>query len=64
MDKPDEKNIPRDIMDELQRIKYRKPMNGPKFSARLLRYSLLLYYTSAQAYKMLLEQFPFPSIRK
>ena len=37
-------------------------MNGPKFSASLLRYSLLLYYTSAQAYKMLLEQFPFPSI--
>ena len=62
MDTPDVESIPRDIMDELQQIKYKKPVDGPKFSANLLRYSLLLYYTSPQAYKMLMEQFPFPSI--
>ena len=55
-------DIPHDIMDELQKIKFKKPMDGPKFSPNLVRYALLLHYTSPQAYKMLLQQFPFPSI--
>ena len=48
-------------MTELNEIKYKKPVDRPKFSLNLLRYSLILRYTSAQAYKLLLEQFPLPS---
>ena len=33
-----------------------------KYSVNLLRYALLLRYTSTQAYKLLLEQFPLPSL--
>ena len=55
-------NIPRDILDELQYIKYKKPTDGPKFSPNLVRYALLMQYTSPQAYRMLLDQFPFPSV--
>ena len=61
-DSPDPKNIPRDILDELQNLKFKKNSDGPRFSPALMRYSLLLYYTSPQAYRMLLEQLPFPSI--
>ena len=59
-EKPDD--IPKDILDELQKIRYKKTMDGPKFTPNLVRYALLLHYTSPQAYRMLLEQFPFPSI--
>ena len=62
IDIPDAKNIPGDIMEELQNLKYKKNTHGPKFSPKMMRYSLLLYYTSPKAYRMLLEQFPFPSI--
>ena len=48
-------------MTELNEIKYKKPVDRPKFSSNLLRNSLILRYTSAQAYKLLLEQFPLPS---
>ena len=62
MESPDAANIPGDIMDELRQLRYKKPTNGPKFSPNMIRYALLLYYTSPQSYKLLLEQFPFPSI--
>ena len=55
MDTPDIENIPGDIMDELQQLKYKKPADGHKFSPNMTRYALLLYYTSTQAYKMLVE---------
>ena len=58
----DPNNMPSDILEELNRIRYKKPDDGPKFSPNLVRYSLLLYYTSPQGYRLLLEQFPFPSI--
>ena len=54
--------MPREILDEINKIRYKKPDDGPKFTSNLLRYALLLYYTSPQGYRMLLEQFPFPSI--
>ena len=38
-----------------------KPKGCPPFSADLIRYALLLRYTSRQAYKLLLEKFPLPS---
>ena len=56
------KNIPSDILNDLQEIRFKKPVDRPKYSANLLRYALLLRYTSTQAYKLLLEQFPLPSL--
>ena len=56
------KKIPGDILDELNKLRYKKPDDGPKFSPNLLRYALLLYYSSPQGYRLLLEEFPFPSI--
>lgn len=58
----DPKKMPREILEELNQLRYKKPDDGPKFSPNLLRYALLLYYTSPQGYRMLLEQFPLPSI--
>ena len=58
----DPENIPDDILEELRQIRYKKPVDRPKFSPNLLRYALLMYYTSPQGYKLLLKQFPFPSI--
>ena len=40
----------------------KKPHNGPKFSDTLIRFSLMQYYTSPQAYKMLLKELPLPSV--
>ena len=40
----------------------KKPADRPKYSVNLLCYMLLLRYTSTQAYKLLLEQFPLPSL--
>ena len=51
---------PNSILKELQKIQHFKP-NNPSFSVELIRYSLLLRYTSPQAYKLLVEQLPFPS---
>ena len=36
-------------------------INRPPFSADLIRYVLLLCYTSRHTYKLLLEKFPLPS---
>ena len=55
-------NIPSDILNELQEIRFEKPVDRPKYSVGLLRYALLLRYNSTQAYKLLLEQFPLPSL--
>ena len=48
-------------MDDLLQIQYYKPKGRPPFSAELMRYVLLLCYTSAQCYKYLLNHFPFSS---
>ena len=49
------------ILDELEQRKHYKPKGRPPYSAALIRYALLLRYTSAQAYTILLQQFPLPS---
>ena len=54
-------SVPQDILDELQKIRYRKPHQQPKYSPNLIRYSLLIFFTSPQAYRLLLDQLPFPS---
>ena len=49
------------ILNELQKRQRYKPKGSPPFSADLIRYALLLCYTSSQGYKLLLEKFPLPS---
>ena len=49
------------ILEELQRRQHYKPKGQPPYSAEMRRYALLLRYSSAQCYKYLLKQFPFPS---
>ena len=56
------KNTDTSIMTELQQLQFRKPTDGPKYSSNLLRLLLLLRYSSAHTYKLLLEHFPLPSI--
>ena len=54
-------SIPSDILEELNNIKYKLPDSNPKYSANLIRYALLWYFSSPQSYRVLLQQLPFPS---
>ena len=56
------KKLPDNILSELQLIRYKKPVDKPKYTVNMLRYALLLRFTSVQAYKLLLQQFPLPSL--
>ena len=47
------------ILTELQQIKY---MKKPIFSTNVIKYSLMLRYTSTQSYQLLREELPLPSI--
>ena len=47
------------ILTELQQIKY---MKKPIFSANIIKYSLMLRYTSTQSYQLLREELLLPSI--
>ena len=47
------------IIEEWRELKFQK---CPIYSARIIRYALLVRYTSFQAYKLLLEEFPMPSL--
>ena len=46
----------------MKRRKHYKRKGRPPYTAAMLRYALLLRYTSAQSYKLLLVKFPFPSV--
>ena len=50
------------FIDELNQRKLYQPRGRPPYSAELIRFALHLRYTSLQAYKLLLKQFPMPSI--
>ena len=52
------KKSPDDILSELELIRHNKPVDKSKYSVNILRRALLLRYTSVQAYKLLLQQFP------
>ena len=52
---------PTSILEEIRKRQMYKPKGRPPYSPEVIRYSLLLRYTSPQAYKLLLEQFPLPS---
>ena len=49
------------ILTEFNEIKYYKPQGRPTYSSSVIRYALLLRHTSAQSYKLLLDQLPLPS---
>ena len=53
---------PESILTELEKRQYYKPKGRPPYSTQVIRYALLLRYTSLQAYKLLLEKLPLPSI--
>ena len=48
-------------LTELEKRKYYKPTGRPSFSSEVIRFALLTRYTSAQAYRLMLEKFPLPS---
>ena len=48
-----------DVFDEMQKIRF---MKSPVYSANLLRYALMLRYTSLQAYKLMMNEFKLPSL--
>ena len=50
------------ILSELNSMQHYKPQGRPKFSSSMIRYALLLRYTSWQSYKLLLQQFSLPSL--
>ena len=58
------KRLPDDILSELELIRYKKPVDKPKYSVNMLRYAVLLRYTSVQPYKHLLQQFLLLSLRR
>ena len=51
--------MPSDIIEELQQAKFKKK---PSYSTSLIRYALILRYTSLQSYKILLKDFKLPSV--
>ena len=48
-----------DVLDELQQLRYKK---SPVYSANLIRYALMLRYSSLQAYKLMMQEFKLPSL--
>ena len=51
-----------DLMQELQKRQYYNPKGRPPYSSKMIRFLLLIRYTSTQAYKILLQKPPFPSL--
>ena len=47
------------ILEELKDLKFQKKR---MYSSSVIRYSLLLRYTSLQTYRLLMKEFPFPSL--
>ena len=50
------------ILSELNSVQYYKPQGRPKFSSSMILYALLLRYTSCYSHKLLLQEFPLPSL--
>ena len=50
------------LLDELNQRELYKPTGRPPFSASMICFALHLRHTSLQAYELLLEKFPMPSI--
>ena len=56
------KNDENDMIQELQKRYHYKPKGRPPYSSKMIAFSLLIRYTSTQAYKILLQKLPFPSL--
>ena len=56
------KNDEKDLIKELQKRQHYKPKECLSYSSKMIRFSLLIRYTSTQAYKILLQKLPFPSL--
>ena len=56
------KQNPYFLIEELEKRRNYKPKGHSSFSSEMIRYALLLRYTSLQSYKLLLDKFPLPSI--
>ena len=52
-----------DLIDEMHNMRYNKAKGHPAFSPKMICYCLLLRYASAQAYRILLDILPMPSIK-
>ena len=52
---------PSSVLDELREREHYEAKGCLPYSPEIMRYTLLLPYTSAQSYKLLLEKFPLPS---
>lgn len=50
------------LISEINHLQFYKPKGRPSFSCEMIRFALLLRYTSFQAYSLLLEHLPLPSI--
>ena len=53
---------PYSLLDEIENRRHYKPKGRPPYSSVMIRYALILRYTSFQCYKLLLEKFPLSSI--
>ena len=53
---------PYSLIEKIENRRNYKPKGHYPFSSEIIRYALLLRYTSLQSYKLLLEKFPLPSI--
>ena len=54
-------DTPFTLLDELKSRQNYKTKGRPPYSAAMLRFALHMRYSSAQAYRLLLEKFPMPS---
>ena len=52
---------PSSILEELVKRQHYKPSGCPPYSPKIIRYALLLRYTSPQAYRLLRVKFLLPS---
>ena len=58
----DFKEADNELLDEFCELRYKVPDNKPKYTTALLQLTMLLRYTSVQAYKLLLKYLPLPSV--
>ena len=50
------------ILQELSRLRLYHAKGRPEYSKEMLKFALMQRYTSRQAYELLLEEFPLPSL--
>ena len=56
------KNVSKSVLSDLYKLSLYKPQGRPIYTNEIIRFSLMHRYTSKQAYTLLLEEFPLPSL--